>query len=129
MEEEIQNNSITMETNDVNIQISNNEKENDNLINDMHRYKPINCCERHCCGGLQGMACGWPKSTVRAIVTIIMLISVLGVELFLVVWLATKANDITSAIAVGGAMMAELGGIIGFYFGSRSSKNTNPIST
>lgn len=89
--------------------------------NDMHRYKPVNCCEKRCCGGLQGMACGWPKGTVRAIIAIVLLIVVMGVEGFLVIWLAVQGND-TSAIAVGAAMLAELGAVGGFYFGSRSSK-------
>ena len=67
------------------------------------------------------MACGWPKGTVRAIIAIVLLIVVMAVEGFLVVWLAV-AGDATSAIAVGAAMMAELGAVGGFYYGSRSSK-------
>lgn len=104
--------------------VSDEEDDDDMLIPfgaDMHRYKPVNCCERYCCGGLQGMACGWPKGTVRAIIAVLLLVIAMGVEAFLVVWLAIRGND-TAAIGVGGAMLAELGGAVGFYFGSRSSK-------
>lgn len=90
------------------------------LGGDMHRYKPVNCCERYCCGGLQGMACGWPKGTVRAIIAVTLLLVVLGVEGFLVVWLVVHGND-TAAIGVGAGMLAELGAAFGFYFGARSS--------
>jgi hypothetical protein len=100
----------------------------ENYDDEMHRYKPQNCCERLCCGGLQGMACGWPKGTVRAIIAITLLIVVLAVESFLVVWLAI-AGDHTSAIAVGAAMMAELGAVGGFYYGSRTSKGNKDDTT
>lgn len=94
--------------------------EKEDLIDDLHRYKPKNCCERHCCGGLQGMACGWPKGTVRAIIAVIVLIIVMGVEGFLVVWLATHDRS-DLAIAVGGGMLAELSAVIAYYYSSRST--------
>lgn len=84
-----------------------------------HRYKSLNCCELHCCGGLQNMACGWPKGTVRAIIAVGLLAVVLGVEAFLVVWLAIE-GDKTSALAISGALLAQLGGVTGFYYGTRS---------
>ena len=84
-----------------------------------HRYKSLNCCELHCCGGLQNMACGWPKGTVRAIIAVGLLTVVLGVEAFLVIWLAID-GDKTSALAISGALLAQLGGVTGFYYGTRS---------
>lgn len=96
---------------------------------DFHRYKPRNCCERYCCGGLQGMACGWPKGTVRAMIAVIMIVIVLLVQAFLVVWLAVKGSDTTSAIAVAGALLAELGGVLGFYYGTRSSSGSSDDTT
>ena len=95
--------------------------EDELLLDDLMRYKPVNCCERNCCGGLQGMACGWPKGTVRAIIAITLLIVVLIVEGFLAVWLVVHGNE-TAAVGVGAGMLAEVGAAFGFYFGSRSSK-------
>ena len=84
-----------------------------------------------CCKGCQynpNEALGLPPKSVRAIIGIISCLLIYFVETYIVISLM-KNDQFDLAIAVGGAMLAELSGIIGYYFGSRSSATPNTLNT
>lgn len=66
-------------------------------------------------------SCGFPPGTIRAILSIFIIISIISVQCFLVVYLSIQ-NDYQNAINISAALFGQLGIIIGFYFGSKSKK-------
>lgn len=83
-------------------------------------YEPHTCCDKLCCGSIANMACGWPTGSVRALIAVIIsLVSVL-VFAFLVVYF-TIQNNANIALAGAGLLSTVLAGVIGYYFGSRTS--------
>lgn len=83
-----------------------------------------------CCRGCRydpNEALGLPPKSVRALIGLISCIIIYLVEAYLVIVLVQK-EKYDLGISVGGAMLAELSGIIGYYFGSRSSSSSDPNS-
>lgn len=84
-----------------------------------------------CCRGCRydpNEALGLPPKSVRAIIGLISCVIIYLVEAYLVIVLVQK-DKYDLAISVGGAMLAELSGIIGYYFGSRSSSQPGSQSS
>ena len=81
-----------------------------------------------CIGKNPDEACGWPPKTIRAIIAIILVLSVFPSSIFLMVFLILK-QQYDSAIAVSASMMGIIGTVIGYYFGTRASESKNKLAS
>lgn len=76
-----------------------------------------------CFGGDPDEACGYPPKTVRAIISVT--IVVLSFVTF--VFLAIK-EKYTEAMGVAGLISSSLSGVIGYYFGSKQAKPPHELT-
>lgn len=74
-----------------------------------------------CCGGDPDEACGYPPKTVRAIISITIVLLSFITFVFLAIFLAIK-EQYTEAMGIAGIISSVLSGVIGYYFGSKQAK-------
>lgn len=76
------------------------------------------CC---CFGNNPNEACGYPPKTIRSIIAVSACLISFIILAFLIVYLSLH-QQFTEAVGVTGILTTELGTILGYYFGTRSSQ-------
>jgi hypothetical protein len=92
------------------------------------RYKPKNCCERYCCGGLMNMPLGYPKGTVTSIMTLIIVPTTVVSECG-VLGYAAYSNNQTLMNVIIPLLASTMSSVVAFYFGTRSASASEPVQT
>lgn len=73
------------------------------------------------CGDNPDEACGYPPKTIRAAISIFIVIISFSIMAFMAC-VFTIRGEYTQAMAIVGIISGELGGVIGYYFGSKQQK-------
>ncbi len=79
-----------------------------------------------CCGPSLDDACGWPKNTIRAILSVLIVIFGFSIAAAVIGFLLPN-NKTTEAIAVLGSVFTVMGVVTTFYFSSQSAAATTKI--
>ena len=73
------------------------------------------------CGPNQNESCGWPKGTVRALISVIIIILTFAIAATTVIILILN-DQISFAIGVLSTIFTIISAVIAFYFGTKSSQ-------
>jgi uncharacterized membrane protein YgcG len=76
-----------------------------------------NCC---CCGPLENQSCGWPAGTVRAVIALVTIILSFAAAISIMIMLIVY-NQYAIAVGINSSIWGIVGGIIGYYFGTRQA--------
>src|SRR5690349_3900396 len=82
--------------------------------------KDPRCCEKYCCGSISNMPLGYPQGSVRSVLTILIVIIANLALAFGIVWGIIQNNNILIT-AMSTVLSGELGTVIGYYYGTRTS--------
>lgn len=78
---------------------------------------------KYCIGNIEGESCGWPKGTVRGAIALITIPLAFVIASAAIIILILK-NEYDVALGILSGQMGAVGGIIGYYFGSKNGENT-----